>query len=251
MDLFHIFLLVCFIIAIIIIKKFALIFLIPLIRVYFTPEGLSGPGGHKYITDMKKQLSPFDLRDLACTVDVEYDKSVNFKVAGVVKDYRDEKKCCISFYGDLVFPKDTVVRKNKLLGPISAITFNDKMEIEADNNLFKLRYMDRHIASLHSNMKIILDPTGKETGLIESPEIEPGNAPAIITPEYKSIKVNGGEIAKTMGLHFSSPENKEKFAGIPLFKDIKPELSDFERELLHLIVISDIYSNSIYYFQNK
>jgi len=242
---------IIFVILIKLIKLTSCFVLIPLIKRYFVPQGLTGPGGHRYITDVKKKLANFSMEELSCLAEAEYDKSVYFKTGGIVSDYKNEKRSLLSFYGDFVCPKEPVSRHNKLLGPLKAITFKDEMEIEVDNNSFKLKYKNKHIATLIASTKRILNSDGKEVGFIENPQSQGGNFLATTDLHYRGITVNGEEIARYAGVFFVNPENKSKFSGKPLFQSIKGGISEFEEQLLILLVVVEIYYNSVYYFEKK
>ncbi|MEQ8223463.1 MAG: hypothetical protein ABRQ37_14225, partial [Candidatus Eremiobacterota bacterium] len=152
--------------------KFKLIFIFfpSIMKRFWQPQVISGPGGHRYITDMKHRLTDFNLASLNSLVDAQYDKSVNFRVGGVIFNCEDEKKTILSFYADFVSPKDEIVRQNRLLGSLKAITVKDEMEILAENNTFKLFFNKCHIASVTAASRRILNPAGQEIGFIEGPE---------------------------------------------------------------------------------
>jgi hypothetical protein len=240
-------------VSILLLIKFKLVFIFfaPYLRKLSQPKGLGGPGGQKYITDMKQNLVNFKPEDLNSLVDAQYDKSVNFRVAGIISDYRNDKKSLISFYGDFVFPRDDTVRYNKLLGSLKAITFKDQLEFSAENNTFKLLYNSRHIASIAASSKRIMSPDGQEIGLIEGPEYPASCNPSEIESKIRKVIIHGGEVAKYRGLFFTTEENKKVLSGKPVFESIKPDLKELEGQILIFLVLLDIYDSSAYYYQNK
>ncbi|HPZ09372.1 MAG TPA: hypothetical protein PL110_14780 [Candidatus Eremiobacteraeota bacterium] len=232
--------------------KVIFIFFMPYMKKYFLPSDLSGPGGHRYITDVKQQLVDFDLDSLSSLVDVQYDKSVNFRVAGIISDYKTKNRSLLSFYGDFIYPKlDDTPRQNKLLGPLKAITSKDQMELYAENNSFKLHYNKNHIASITSGTRRILNPSGQEIGFIEGPEYKADCNLSEIDSNVRKVVLQGEEIAKYRGLFFSTEENKKFLSDKSIFQSIKPGLTEFQLQFLTFLVTLDIYYNSVYYFQKK
>lgn len=230
--------------------KFKLIFIFfpSIMKRFWQPQVISGPGGHRYITDMKHRLTDFNLASLNSLVDAQYDKSVNFRVGGVIFNCDDEKKTILSFYADFVSPKDEIMRQNRLLGSLKAITVKDEMEILAENNTFKLFFNKCHIASVTAASRRILNPAGQEIGFIEGPEY---NGNKLHDCEHRKIIINGEETGEYGFLSFSTEENTLITSQNPVFKSIKEGLNEFQTQLLTCIVIMDIYYNSLYCFEKK
>ena len=197
---------------------------------------------------MKHRLTDFNLASLNSLVDSQYDKSVNFRVGGVIFNCEDEKKTILSFYADFVSPKDEIVRQNRLLGSLKAITVKDEMEILAENNTFKLFFNKCHIASVTAASRRILNPAGQEIGFIEGPEY---NGNKLRDCEHRKIIINGEETGEYGFLSFSTEENTLITSQNPVFKSIKEGVNEFQTQLLTCIVIMDIYYNSLYCFEKK
>jgi hypothetical protein len=228
--------------------KFKLIFIFfpSIMKRFWQPQVISGPGGHRYITEMKHRLTDFNLASLNSLADAQYDKSVNFRVGGVIFDCGDEKKSLLSFYADFVSPKDEIVRQNRLMGALKAITLKDEIELLVENNTFKLFYNKCHIASITAASRRILNPSGQEIGLIEGPEY---NGDKLSATENRKILLNGEEIGEYRFLSFPEGQNTDITAKKPVFQSIKTGLNEFQTQILTCIVMIDIYYNSVYYFQ--